>query len=556
MDVSVSGMHLRTRADPPERFVAARAVAAARLAVLLAVAAAGAWTPDAAGRTQAFYLLVGLVAVPWAIVVLFAVESERRAVAGSGWLADLLTVFALQVLLPERGRLALVLSVAVLVAAGYLVRSVLPRVIAGVAVALTLASRLVSGSDAGTNDVLLYVAIVAVVAIVAERVDVDRRRAAAWAHRLEGRSSAILDKVADAVVLTDGAGNLRALNPAARRLFGGNAAGSCTDVLRLHEGERPLDCAGGCALLNGLHDGDGTRVWRPLPDGRRQPLLASAAQVDGGAEVVHSVRDITKLVEADEAKTLFLATASHELKTPLTVITGFTSTLLRKPDLDPDTQRTALTAIHQRAGELSKIVDRLLMSSRIEAGRLSMPLEAVDVAGIVRDRAGAVPGATGRDVRLDVADDLPAGFANADAVATVVDHLVDNALKYAPEGTVVVRVDKDADRVTIVIADDGVGMDAEQAERCFEKFWQADTGDARRFGGTGIGLYIVKSLVDAMSGTVTVRSEPGAGAEFTVSLPTEDVRAASEVPAQRSGESSMIREFMRQIGVPDDRSTA
>ena len=546
------GSHARSVG--PERLAAARSVAAARLAVLVAVAAAGSWAPDAPGRTQAFFLVVGLVAVPWAIVVLFTTESERRTVAGSGWLADLLTVFAFQVFVPGRARLALGLSIAVLVVTGYLVRSVPPRVIAAVAVALTLTSQVIGTSDVASGDLLAYVVIVAIVTVVAERVDVDRRRAAAWAHRLEGRASAILDKVADAVVLTDDDGVVRALNPAARRLFGAQAYGSCGEVLRLHSGERPLDCRDGCALLAAGQGGEGTRVWRPRPDGRRQPLLASAAQVDGGAEVVHSLRDITKLVEADEAKTLFLATASHELKTPLTVITGFATTLLRNPDLDVETRLSALGAIHQRSSELSKIVDRLLMSSRIEAGRLAVTIEVVDVVNVVRDRVAAVPGATGRDVRLHVAEDVPAAFANADAIATVVDHLVDNALKYAPIGAVEVYVASAEGWVVVSVRDDGVGMDADQAEHCFEKFWQAESGDARRFGGTGIGLYIVKSLVDAMRGTVAVHSAPGAGTEFTVRLPIEDATTSVDIPAPRGGEASMIREFMRQIGVAGDRS--
>jgi signal transduction histidine kinase len=153
-------------------------------------------------------------------------------------------------------------------------------------------------------------------------------------------------------------------------------------------------------------------------------------------------------------------------------------------------------------------------------------------------------------------DVVPPAQANADAVATVVDHLVDNAVKYAPDGRVAVAVALREGAVELRVSDDGVGMDAEQAEHCFDKFWQADASDARRFGGTGIGLYIVRSLVEAMGGTITVRSSLGAGTEFTVRLATSAATppAAQHIPAlpeQRAGEASMIREFMRQIGVAD-----
>jgi K+-sensing histidine kinase KdpD len=98
-------------------------------------------------------------------------------------------------------------------------------------------------------------------------------------------------------------------------------------------------------------------------------------------------------------------------------------------------------------------------------------------------------------------------------------------------------------------------MDAEQANRCFERFWQAESTDVRRFGGTGIGLYIVHSMVEAMGGSVTVRSEPGQGSTFTVRLGTSAVPLAA-VPEPREpglGEATSIREFMRQIGVPERR---
>jgi signal transduction histidine kinase len=97
-------------------------------------------------------------------------------------------------------------------------------------------------------------------------------------------------------------------------------------------------------------------------------------------------------------------------------------------------------------------------------------------------------------------------------------------------------------------------MDSEQAAHCFEKFWQAESTDVRRFGGTGIGLYIVQSLVEAMGGTASVRSERGAGSQFTVRLPRPRPVEAAPAPQPGEGETTSIREFMRQIGVPE-RST-
>jgi signal transduction histidine kinase len=326
-------------------------------------------------------------------------------------------------------------------------------------------------------------------------------------------------------------------------------------------GDVPLECDRSCALL-ALSGASGTggsdEIWRVDSTGRKQPLLANAEAVTDEAgrtvEVVHSLRDITRLKQAEEAKTLFLATASHELKTPLTVIRGFADTLLAFDDFEPARRTAALEAIRVRSEELVRIVDRLLLSSRIEAGRVQVNLTRLTVAPLVMERVRALEAATGREISFDVDPSVPDVSGDGQALTTVIDHLMDNALKYSPSGEpVIVRCRAQADAVRIDVTDGGVGMDAEQADRCFDKFWQAEATDVRRFGGTGIGLYIVRSLVEAMGGTVTVESAPGAGSTFSVWLfhrPADpDVRDGRDL-----GEATSIREFMRQIGVPE-RST-
>ena len=326
---------------------------------------------------------------------------------------------------------------------------------------------------------------------------------------------------------------------------------------------RDLDCSGGCALLC-LGGGADVEVWRQLPTGQRQPLLGSAVPVlDAGgrvAEVVHSFRDITRLKQADEAKTLFLATASHELKTPLTVIRGFSQMLLEhEVEMDDDERLTALRAIEKRARQLNGIVDRLLMSSRIDGGHIDLVLDAVDVTHILAERASALSAASGREIVLDFGDELPALWADVDAFTTITDHLLDNAVKYSPNGgpiTVTLSGEGDGDSVALVIADEGVGMTEDQLAHCFDRFWQAEPTDVRRFGGTGIGLYIVRSLVEAMDGRVTVTSAPGEGSAFRVELQRADRRPAPEpddvVSAEADlgrGDRSIIREYMRQLGI-------
>ncbi len=304
-------------------------------------------------------------------------------------------------------------------------------------------------------------------------------------------------------------------------------------------------------------------MWRLRTDGRRQPLLAHVAVVndpDGNAsEIVHSFRDITKLKEADAAKTMFLATASHELKTPLTVIQGFGQTLLRMPDWSAEERDEAIRTMVRRTKELNRIVERLLMSSRIEAGRSDVAPMPLRLEPIVAERAAAFARATHRDVVFTAEHELPDAMADTDALTTVVDHLIENALKYsAPPARVRVSLRSDDRFVLLEVHDEGIGMDPEQAAHCFERFWQAESSDSRRYGGTGIGLFIVRSVVEAMGGKVTVSTQLGKGSSFTVSLPRAEVGVPVAFEPERvrppahGGEPSVIREFMRQIGVPSE----
>ena len=388
---------------------------------------------------------------------------------------------------------------------------------------------------------------------------IERWNASDRVVRLHEKSDAILTGVAEAVMVTSPDGRIAQWNHAAELTFAcpfERAQGrSCEDVLALRVDTRELDCSSGCALLE-LHDAEGTatgsdvEVWRVEATGVRQPLLATALPVvdrDGTVvEVVHSFRDITRLKQADEAKTLFLATASHELKTPLTVIRGF-SQMLVLPDnqMSEEERAAALRAIDVRARQLTGIVDRLLLSSRIESGRIDLTVEAVDGSPILHEQVTSLRAATSREVMLEIDDELPELLVDPAAFTTVVDHLLDNAVKYSPGGgPVIVYATAVDDHVELTVSDEGVGMTEEQAAHCFDRFWQAELTDVRRFGGTGIGLYIVRSLVEAMNGRISVSSAPGEGSAFTVELVRADrLPVERPEPRPRSAAEAIGRSF-------------
>lgn len=379
------------------------------------------------------------------------------------------------------------------------------------------------------------------------------------------RMRAILEGIADGVFVTDPTGKIRLWNRAAERISACSSSRAlgrdCKTVLNLKIHDKPLDCSNGCAIFEmfgAKAAAEGIEACRLRHDLRKQPLLVTVSEIKTRSgdttEFVHTLRDITATKLADEAKTMFLATASHELKTPLTVIIGFTE-LLRDGSLSADQLDQALSLIDTRARELSKIVDRLLLTGRIEAGRLRLELKPVDIHRLIAERAHSLGAATDREISTDVPDVLPAIVGDDDALATVLDHLLDNAIKYSPDGgDIELRAYASGPSVEISVRDHGVGMDDEQAARCFDRFWQAESTDVRRFGGTGIGLYIVRSLVEAMGGRVGVSSAIGAGSTFTVALQRARPGAMQKTEEQDRlrdrGQRSMIAEFMRQIGVP------
>ncbi|MGH2771748.1 MAG: ATP-binding protein [Actinomycetota bacterium] len=382
------------------------------------------------------------------------------------------------------------------------------------------------------------------------------------------KSRAILDRVGDGVVVTDSRGSIIEVSPAARSILDWGdeplAGLRCEHVIGLRIGERVVDCSAGCQLLKlmeqACNNGSlANETWRPSADGRKQPLLASVAAVpdpDGNISgIVHSFRDITKLKEAEEAKTLFLATASHELKTPLTVIQGFSEFLTRTDDVTDEERSTALEAIHRRAVELNRIVENLLLTSRIEVGRLHLDLEDFDMRSSLSERAKAMSAARGREVVAEVAADIPRVRAQPDAFVTVVDHLLDNALKYSPDGgPIKITALVDEPWVVVRVIDRGMGMDAETMAHAFDRFWQGESTDVRRFGGTGIGLFIVRSIIEAMNGQVGVSSKVGSGSTVWFRLLKSGADRPQESSNERSaarGEESMIREFMRQLGIPE-----
>lgn len=258
---------------------------------------------------------------------------------------------------------------------------------------------------------------------------------------------------------------------------------------------------------------------------RPRRLLVHVTRLSGEPRCVLAVLfDVTELRRLERVRKDFVANVSHELRTPIASVLSAAETLQTAARSDPEATANFVDMIERNARRLGELVQDLLDLSRIEASEFHLNHESLDLARVVdaslslqRDRAAA------KNIRLTTSlpPDLPAVRSDAIALDRVLSNLVDNAIKYCPEGVgVVVSAKPEAGRVRVSVSDDGPGIEPHHLPRLFERFYRCDPGRSRAMGGTGLGLSIVKHLVEAMGGTVQVESTPGQGSRFSFTLPT------------------------------------
>ena len=225
--------------------------------------------------------------------------------------------------------------------------------------------------------------------------------------------------------------------------------------------------------------------------------------------------------EANRLMDEFVALISHELRTPLTSIIGYLELTLDDASLT-DEQRGYLDVVDHNADRLLKLVDNLLFVAQLEAGELEVRASELDLAALARQSvAEAQPRAEANGIALTCdADAVVPVQANKGRMSRVLENLVSNAIKFTPAGgDVRVSVSRTDGVARLVVADTGIGIAADDQQRLFDRFFRTSTVAEQHFPGTGLGLYIARAIVEAHAGSITVRSEPGEGASFSVELP-------------------------------------
>lgn len=344
--------------------------------------------------------------------------------------------------------------------------------------------------------------------------------------------AALLAASADGILLVDRNRRIERMNPALEHLTGWKFSQAerlrCEDIFGCRR-EGKLACGDICPFEKVFDSGkplfehafqavrsDGGVVWIA---GAYAPVQTDNERVAFG---VGSLRDVTRSKEVEQLQHDFVSIVSHELRGPLTAIKGFVKTLMLKSDqLPPETRAEFLGTINEQADRLNQLVEDLLNVSRIESRRLRMKFGDIDLEALTRKLVDQFRVKWhGREVVIDASPTLPLVKGDPSKVDEILINLIDNAIKYSPDGgPAKVSIYETEDRVEIAVEDSGIGISPEDAAKLFEKFHRIATPQTRDIGGTGLGLYIVKSLVEAHGGTIHMTSAPDVGTTFTVSLP-------------------------------------
>ncbi len=365
-------------------------------------------------------------------------------------------------------------------------------------------------------------------AIQLRRLDreVERQR-----HALE-RHARVLEHVDDGVFLVDDAGVIRHWNPAARAITG---LGEENVLDRPAEDVLPGWETIGSLIPVATEPGPGSRSAKTVPlelDGRELWLSISGVKFADG--VVYAFRNLTEERALEELKGEFVATVSHELRTPLAAIYGSAQTL-RRDDLELDDARreSLLDVIADESERLTRIAGDILLANTLDSDRLRLEREPVDLGGLTQEVVDQMRTcfAEREDISIRFSSpELDASVSgDADRLRQILMNLIENAVKYSPDGgQIEVGLEFRENRVRVIVRDEGIGIPPGEEQRIFGKFYRVDPQLTRGVGGTGLGLYISRELVRRMQGRVSVASHEGKGSTFFVDLPLAPAPALSE----------------------------
>jgi two-component system phosphate regulon sensor histidine kinase PhoR len=357
----------------------------------------------------------------------------------------------------------------------------------------------------------------------------ERRNALHALARSEERFRSAFDDALTGMVLTGPDGRVRRINAVACEILGHDAARlvGVPEAEFTHPDDAAADAERMRSIVAGETDGgrwekrylhaSGRTVWTEVstvlvrdPDGSPRHFITQVA-------------DISERKQAERVKDEFLTTITHELRTPLTAIQGYTALLTEDEDLSLGVRRNAAEVIHRNAERLKRLVDDVQFIAQARSETLSITRAGVQLDRVVTE---CVEWARARAAHLDIGvsvtmEEIHLEAADADLLVQAVDHLLSNALNYtAKGGKVEIRLTRERDEAVLAVTDTGIGVSESDCEQLFERFFRASSAVDAAVPGVGLGLSIVKAIVELHGGRIDVSSVPGEGTDFTVHLPT------------------------------------
>jgi PAS domain S-box-containing protein len=340
----------------------------------------------------------------------------------------------------------------------------------------------------------------------------------------------ILENSADGIMTVNLERRIVTFNAAMERLTGWKKAEAigthCFKVLKLEDSQGTELCTMQCPLLRdvkGPYDLDGIIVSK---DGRKVDVNIHYSVLHPAEEkpvaLVANVRDMGQFRQAESLRSTLVATVSHELQTPISIIKAYASTLTR-PDVewDQETIKDKLYAIEEESDRLSELVRRLLYTYRIESGTVPLNKMMVDIPKEVNKIAQMLVESTDKHkFKLNFPPNFPPVLADPEKIVDVLTNLLENAIKFSPRGgTITVKGRVDRNEVAITVADRGIGISSYEQDRIFDRFYRAEDSQVRSTEGIGLGLHICKATIEAHGGRISVQSKLGKGSRFTFTLP-------------------------------------